>query len=127
MHIFEEAVATKDTFFHRLLKTMEADNVHFHIAEEVGKNEVVVGSMNLLERSLYAIFRETGKEKRENEEKIKSAKNSEESLRFLKEDDCIRWQHFSAEALLNESIRKRFPDYDDLSLRSPNLIVAIGQ
>jgi hypothetical protein len=126
MHIFQDAVTTEGTFLHRLFKTMEADNVQFHITEEVGKNEVVVGNMDLLERSLYTIFRETEKEKKENEEKMKNAKSTEESLFFLKKDDCIRWQNLSAEVLLNESIRKRFPDHDNLSIRSSNLIVAIG-
>jgi hypothetical protein len=127
MHVFQKAITTDGSFLHRLLRAMEGDNLQYLIPEEAGKNEVVVGTMNLLERSLYRIFRETEKEKRENEEKMQNAKSSEESLRFLKEDDCIRWQHFSAEALLNESIRKRFPDYDNLSLRAPNLIVAIGR
>jgi hypothetical protein len=124
MYIFQEEVIT-GSFLHRLLKTMETDNVQFYITEETGKNEVVLGTMNLLERSLHTIFRETEKEKRENEEKMQNAKSTEESLFFLKKDDCIRWQNLSAEILLNENIRKRFPEYDNLSLRAPNLIVAI--
>ncbi len=126
MHIFEDAVTTEGTFLHRLFKTMEADNVQFHIAEPVTDGETVIGKMNLLERSLHTILRETVKEEKENTERLRVAKTEEESLQLLKKDDCIRWQKFSADALLNESIWKRFPDYSDLSLRAPNVVVAVN-
>ncbi|MCF7845403.1 MAG: hypothetical protein K9M12_01390 [Candidatus Pacebacteria bacterium] len=124
MHIFQEAVATEGTFLHRLFKTMEADNVQFHIAEPVGENETVVGKMNLLERSAHTIFREAVKEKKVINERLKEVNGSEASLHLLKKDDYTQWQRLAAEILLNESIHKRFPQYSEVSVRAPNLIVA---
>jgi hypothetical protein len=127
MHVFQEATMTQGTFLHRLFRTMEADNVQFCIVEPVGENETVIGKMNLLERSAHTVFREVMKEERVINERLKEVNGSEESLRLLKEDDYIQWQRLAAEILLNESIHKRFPQYAEVSVRAPNLIVALKQ
>lgn len=127
MNLLDEAVVTEGTFLDRLFKTMEADNVQFHIVEPVGDGETVVGKMNLLERSAHTILRETVKEERVINKQLKKVNSSKESLRLLKEDDYLQWRHLAAEVLLYESIHRRFPEYTELSLRAPNIIVALKQ